>query len=49
MLKKIEGYKIYMNKLLGSGSYGKVLSKYNLGVPRSSVKDRPPSGSQNHF
>lgn len=32
MIKKINGYRIFMNKKLGKGAYGVVLLHLNLGL-----------------
>lgn len=34
MIKKINGYRIFMNKKLGQGAYGTVKSTLTLGISR---------------
>lgn len=38
MIKKINGYRIFMNKKLGQGAYGTVNRQNNIGLSRGTSK-----------
>lgn len=46
--KKISGYTILMDKLLGKGSYGAVIHRFYLGIQRNKGWNLIISSRQNH-